>query len=168
MKPNTPSGFNRQAGFTLIELMITVAIVGLLASIAYPAYTEQVAKGRRAQAKSQLLAAQQWMERFYSENYSYAANSAGTASDDSSQFGARFSTAPPPGEGAAVYDIALVTPLARDTYTLRATRKTGTAMATDKCGDFSIDSMGRRSIVAGTFNTSYFAAVTDAITGCWN
>ena len=67
-----------------------------------------------------------------------------------------------------MYDIALVTPLARDTYTLRATRKTGTAMATDKCGDFSIDSMGRRSIVAGTFNTSYFAAVTDAITGCWN
>ena len=57
----------RQGGFTLIELMITVAIIGILAAVAYPAYTEQVAKGRRADARVRLVAAQQWMERYYTE-----------------------------------------------------------------------------------------------------
>ena len=148
--------------------MVVVAIIGVLAAIAYPSYTEQVAKGRRSQAKVQLLAAQQWMERFYSENYRYDKNSAGTATDDDSQFNARFSKSPPPGEGDAMYDIALVTPLARDTYTIRATRRAGTTMAADKCGDFTIDSMGRKSIAAGTFNSTEFPAVTNAITACWN
>jgi type IV pilus assembly protein PilE len=155
-------------GFTLVEVMVVVAIIGILASIAYPSYTEQVAKGRRSQAKVQLLSAQQWMERFYSENYRYDRNSAGTASDDDSQFKARFTTSPPPGEGTAVYDIALVTPLARDTFIIRATRRAGTSMASDKCGDFTIDSMGRKSIAAGTFNSTEYAALTDAITACWN
>jgi type IV pilus assembly protein PilE len=155
-------------GFTLIEMMIVVAIVGILAAIAYPSYAEQIAKGKRAQAKVQLLAAQQWMERFYSENYRYDKNSANTATDDDSQFKARFTTSPPPGEGSAVYNIALVTPLARDTYTIRATRITGTAMATDKCGDFTIDSMGRKSFASGTYNSTQYPAVTDAIAACWN
>ena len=148
--------------------MIVVAIVGILATIAYPSFTEQIAKGRRSQAKAQLLAAQQWMERFYSENYRYDKNSAGTATNDSSQFNARFSTSPPPGEGNAVYDIALVTPLARDTYTIRATRKISSTMASDKCGDFTVDNMGRKSIGSGTYNNTQFPAVTNAITACWN
>lgn len=155
-------------GFTLIEMMVVVAIVGILASIAYPSYTEQIAKGKRSQAKVQLLAAQQWMERFYSENYRYDKNSAGTASDDDSQFKSRFSFSPPPGEGKAVYSIALVTPLARDTYTIKATRIAGSAMANDKCGNFTIDSMGRKSIEPSTYSTTSYPALTDAIFGCWN
>ena len=54
-----------QKGFTLIELMITVAIIGILASVAYPSYREYVNKSRRVQAKTTFVAAQQWMERFY-------------------------------------------------------------------------------------------------------
>ena len=50
-----------QKGFTLIELMITVAIIGILASVAYPSYREYVNKSRRVQAKTTLVAAQQWM-----------------------------------------------------------------------------------------------------------
>jgi type IV pilus assembly protein PilE len=157
-----------ERGFTLIEVMIVVAIVGILATIAYPSYTEQVAKGRRSQARVQLLAAQQWMERFYSENYRYDKNSADVAADDDSQFKARFTTSPPPTEGSAQYDIALVTPLARDTYTIRATRTSGATMAADRCGDFTIDGMGRKSIAAGTFDSNRFPTVKDAIAACWN
>jgi type IV pilus assembly protein PilE len=167
MQASTPRA-KTERGFTLIEVMVVVAIIGILATIAYPSYTEQIAKGRRSQARVQLLAAQQWMERFYSENYRYDKNSADVAADDDSQFKARFTTSPPPGEGSALYDIALVTPLARDTYTIRATRTSGTTMAADKCGDFTIDSMGRKSIASGTFNSTLYPAVTDAIAACWN
>lgn len=55
-------------GFTLIEVMIVVAIIGLLAAIAYPAYLDQVRAARRTEAKTLLLQAANRQERFYSSN----------------------------------------------------------------------------------------------------
>ncbi|MFZ5579044.1 MAG: type IV pilin protein [Pseudomonadota bacterium] len=70
---------NRSKGFTLIELMIAVAIVGILAAIAYPSYQDSVRKSRRATAEGCLLELAQWMERYYTTNLRYDRNAAGAA-----------------------------------------------------------------------------------------
>lgn len=58
-------------GFTLIELMIVVAVVGILAAIAYPAYTDSVLKGKRAQARTALLEVMQQQERYMTQSNTY-------------------------------------------------------------------------------------------------
>ena len=59
------------AGFTLIELMIVVAVVAILASIAVPAYQEQIRKSRRAQAKADMVEYAQMAERYFTVNNTY-------------------------------------------------------------------------------------------------
>lgn len=58
-------------GFTLIELAVVAAIVGIIALFAYPGFVEQVRKARRAEAQSVLVEGAQWLERYYSEHHQY-------------------------------------------------------------------------------------------------
>ncbi|MDP9711865.1 UNVERIFIED_ORG: type IV pilus assembly protein PilE [Pseudomonas fluorescens] len=112
-------------GFTLIEIMIVIAIIGIMLTIGLPSYNEYVKKGRRADVVSTLSEQAQILERFYSKNNVYTGVTGLSTGND-------FYT---------------ITPTITDqTFLLTATRKTGTAMATDKCGDFTLTNTGVRSM----------------------
>jgi len=156
----------RQGGFTLIEMMVVVAVIGILAAVAYPSYREFVAKAKRADVAAMLSSAQQWMERFYSENFRYDKNSAGVAVTDKTQFPTYFSVSPMPGQGSPVYDVTVVVvDGTRDVYSLKAVRKAGSTMAADRCGDYYQDQYGRKELK--NFSSKHFATKQDALNYCW-
>jgi type IV pilus assembly protein PilE len=73
-------GRRSSAGFSLIELMIAVAIVGILAAIAYPSYVSQIEKGRRTECRGGLLKTMQQQERYFTQFNQYVSFTSGTTS----------------------------------------------------------------------------------------
>lgn len=137
-----------RSGFTLIELMIAVAIIGILVAIALPAYSTYVARGHRAAARAQLLQAAQYMQRFYSANDRYNRDRNGTAI---------WSVMPPesmrsPAEGPQIYQLVTTgtgsSTATTNTFTLVMSPLAGQAMAGDKCGGFTITQAGARGVTA--------------------
>ena len=115
----------RSKGFTLLELMITVAVIAILAAVAYPSYSEYVAKSRRATTAGLLLQSQQWMERFYTEKGLYSgAQNLGSGNDQ----------------------YLITHDLADHAFLLTATRREGSSMAGDACGNFSLAHTGVKAI----------------------
>lgn len=119
-------------GFTLVEIMIVVAIVGILASIAYPAYQENVRTSRRTAIQSCLMEQAHFMERLYSANMSYV--------------GAN----PPACEGGAAGFYTMTIPVrTATTFTLRATPAGDQAGGQGCNGNvLNVDQNGARTPVA--------------------
>lgn len=138
-------------GFTLIELMIVVAVIAILAAVAYPSYQDSVRKSRRADAKAVLTELAQWMERNYTEAHRYDQNKAGAAIDTAAL---PFDKAPKDGNDT-YYNITVAT--GANTFTLTATP--ANAQAGDKCGSLTLNQAGQKGV------TGAAAGVTAA--DCW-
>lgn len=72
-------GIRTERGFTLIELMVTAAIIAILAAVAYPSYMDSVRKGKRAEARTALMDLMQQQERYATQMGTYVAFSAGAS-----------------------------------------------------------------------------------------
>lgn len=124
----------RSAGFTLIELMIVVAVIAILVAVAVPTYQDSVRKSRRGQAQADLVEASQAMERYYTVNGKYTGKTLKEiAGFDQS----------PRGNGTAYYSLSLQA----DTrsYTVTATPSSGSDQSQDKCGTMSVDATGKKT-----------------------
>ena len=131
--------FSNQSGYTLIELMIVVAIVGILAAIAYPSYAEYIRKGKRAEGRAAVLALMQDQEKYKTQRNTYAALSLGatgtsfkTWSGDGGLAGANYQLqATACSSSLAIKDCVLVTAVPQFTDT--------------QAGNLVYDSLGNKS-----------------------
>ena len=119
-------------GFTLIELMIAVAVVSILAGIAYPSYTAQISKSRRAAAQAFLMDVASRQQQHFVDARRYASTTLGlSASDAVTQ---RYTITVTPTVGPP--------PTFTPAFTLTAVPKT--AQASDPCGTLTVRSSGAR------------------------
>ena len=128
----------RARGFTLIEVMITVAIVAILAAVALPSYREHVRKSRRAEAQAYLMALASRQQQFLLDTRGYAPSAAtiGLLA---------------PANVAAAYDVVVVAVAGPPpTFRLTATPKASTDQVHESCGTLGIDQSGAKTAAAAT------------------
>lgn len=161
MTRHKPQGQDRQAGFTLIEVMIVVALVGILAAIAMPSYQTYIARGNRAAARAQLSQAGQYMQRFYAANDRYDADRTGAQTI--------WAIMPPglmrsPPEGTQLYQMSNLganpSVAAMTTFTLVMLPLATGSMANDMCGGLTLTQAGVKGITTA-------GASAAQIRECW-
>ena len=129
----------RVKGFTLIEMLIVVALISILAAVALPSYREYIKKSYRSEAQSYLMALASRQQQFLVDTRAYA------------NLATLTSVLPTPTNVNSAYTVTMPDPAGvPPAFTLTATPKT--AQASEKCGTLTIDQTGTK---------------TAAISGCW-
>lgn len=129
----------RCRGFTLIEVMITCAVVAILVTIAYPSYVNSIQKTRRAEAKSALLGVAGQMERYFTERGTYATATLGVGGVYANH------------SENSYYALSLAN-LTATTYTLRATP--AAQQVGDPCGTMTYTDAGVKGVTGGSWPVS--------------
>ncbi len=125
----------RRRGFTLIELIVTVAIIGILAAVAYPSYLDYVRRGNRSAAQTFMMTIAQRQEQYLLTNRSYAIVSATALAD--------LALAAPP-ETVGRYTFTVTGTVSPPTYLITATPSTSQAVA-NKFGTLTLSSDGTKT-----------------------
>jgi type IV pilus assembly protein PilE len=134
---STALPWRAEGGFTLLELMVVVAVVGILSAIALPTYNQYITNTRRGEAVAFLRANEQHMQRFYQANNRYDTSLSNTAVVLPHQQA--------PAAGTASYNIGFqANQLTRTTFTIEAIPQG--SMANDACGTLRINNLGVRSV----------------------
>ena len=133
----------KQKGFTMIELLVVVAIIGILAAIALPLYSAYVVRGKLAEAPTNLANFRVQMEQYYQDNRAYGAvNSCGAALPAGKYF---------------TYSCAMGS--TTDSYTATATSNSGTGLGNSGDYTYTVDSSNNQ-------NTTMFAGSSVSY-NCW-